>query len=214
METSAVNSSPRKPPVASRLVEFRKTVAQHVARPLVRLLAKTAVTPNTLTWFGFMLSLGAAVLIGTGHLFAAGFLVLFAGLFDILDGALARHKSKVTSFGGILDSTLDRVTEAFLMLAILILYARELSLPGIVMVGIALPGSLLVSYVRARAEAAGLKGETGWFTRAERVIILALGLLLSSFNYALLSALGVIALFSYITVIQRMVHAWRQTRNV
>jgi len=213
METSAVNRSSRKAPSVSRLVEARKRAAYQVARPLVRLLARTSVTPNALTWFGFLISLGAAALIGTGHLLAAGFLVLFAGLFDMLDGALARYQNKVTRFGGILDSTLDRVTEMLLMLAILIIYAREPSLPGIIMVGVALPGSLLVSYVRARAEAANLKGETGWFTRTERIIILALGLLLSGIDYALLSALGVIALFSYVTVVQRLVHAWRQTRN-
>jgi CDP-diacylglycerol--glycerol-3-phosphate 3-phosphatidyltransferase len=194
-------------------VEVRKTAARQLARPLVSLLAKTSVTPDALTWFGFLVSLGAAALIGTGHLFAAGFVVLFAGLFDMLDGALARHQGKVTRFGGILDSTLDRLTEVFLMLAILVLYARGLFVPGIIMVGVALPGSLLVSYIRARAEAANLKGETGWFTRTERIVILALGLLLSGIDYALVSALGVIALFSYVTVVQRLVHIWRQTRN-
>ena len=195
-----------------KIVEVRETVAYYLTRPAVLLLAKTSITPNTLTWSGFLLSIGVAALIVTEHLFAAGFLVLVAGLFDLLDGALARHTNQATHFGAILDSIVDRLAEAVILLGILVLYAREQSIIGILLVGIALPSSLLVSYIRARAEAAGLKCKVGLFTRGERVIVLALGLLLSQIDYALVIALGIIALFSLFTVGQRLLHVWRQTK--
>ena len=196
----------------TKLSEVRKTAASYLTQPVVRLLAKTPITPNTITWLGFLLSAGAAVLIVTGHLFAAGFIVLVSGFFDILDGSLARHTNRTTHFGAVLDSTLDRLAEAALLLGILVLYAREQSVAEILLVGIALLGSLLVSYIRARTEALGLECQVGLFTRAERVIVLALGLLLSQIDYALIIALGMIAFFSFFTVIQRLLYVWQQTK--
>ena len=197
----------------SRLSEVRKTAAYYLTQPVVRLFAKTPITPSAISWFGFLLAAGAAVLITTGHLFAAGFVVLGAGFFDILDGALARHTNQTTRFGAVLDSTLDRLSEAVLLLGILVLYAREQSVAEILLVGVALLGSLLVSYIRARAETLGLECQLGLFTRAERVIVLALGLLLNQIDNALVIALAIIVVFSFITVGQRLVHLWRQTKN-
>lgn len=211
MPDSPVTVTGKQIPMA-RLAEVRKTAAQYFSKPLVRLLAKTSITPNILTWFGFLLSVGAAVLIVTEHLLAAGFMVLFAGLFDMLDGALARLTNRITRFGAILDSILDRIAETILLLGILILYVREQSTLGVLLVGVALPGSLLVSYVRARAEAASLECEVGLFTRVERVIVLALGLLLSQIDYALMAALGIIALFSLLTIGQRLLHVRQQMK--
>ncbi|MEE9399871.1 MAG: CDP-alcohol phosphatidyltransferase family protein [Dehalococcoidales bacterium] len=196
----------------TKLAKVRKTTADYLTRPAARFLARTSITPNTITWSGFLLSVGAAALIATGHPFTAGFVVLVAGLFDLLDGALARLTNQVTRFGAILDSTIDRLAEAALLLGILILFAREQSFLGILLAGIALPGSFLVSYIRARAEAAGLECQVGLFTRGERVIVLVLGLLLSRFDYALITALGILILFSFITVVQRIFHVWRQTK--
>ena len=213
MGDSSVNLVPGKQQPMAKIVEIRETLAYFLTRPIVRLLARTAITPNTLTWIGFVLTVGAGVLIVTGHLFAAGFVVLVAGLFDIMDGALARYTDQVTRFGGVFDSIIDRLAEAILLVSILVLYAREQSFVGVLLVSIALPGSLLVSYIRARAEAAGLECKVGLFTRGERVIVLALGLLLSRIDYALIIALGVIALFSIFTVGQRLYHVWRQTKN-
>ena len=195
-----------------KLSEARKTVAHYLTQPVVRLLAKTSITPNAITWLGFLLAVGAAVLIITGHLFAAGFVVLLAGFFDILDGALAHHTNRTTHFGAVLDSTLDRLAEGVLLLGILVLYAREQSVAGILLVSLALLGSLLVSYIRARAEALGVECQVGLFTRAERVIVLALGLLLNQFAYALVIALAIIAIFSFITAGQRLLYVWQQTK--
>jgi CDP-diacylglycerol--glycerol-3-phosphate 3-phosphatidyltransferase len=197
----------------SNLAEIRKTVAYYLTQPVVRLLARTSITPNTLTWFGFLLIIGAAVLIATQHLFAAGLMTLFAGFFDMLDGALARSTNRVSRMGGFLDSTLDRLADAALLLGVLFLYARGQSVAGVVLVGVTLFGSLLVSYIRARAEALGLECKVGFFTRPERVIVLALGLLLNRVPNALFITLVVIAALSYITAVQRIIHVWRQTKK-
>ena len=192
----------------AELSQIRKTVAYYVARPVVHLLAKTPVTPSNLTWFGFLLAIGATALIITRHLFAAGFVVLIASLFDMLDGALARHTNRVTPFGAILDSTLDRISEAALLIGILVLYANTQSFIVILLVAVALLCSQLVSYIRARAEALGLECQVGLFTRSERVLVLALGLLLDQ----LLIALAIIVLLSLITVAHRLIHVWQQTK--
>jgi len=196
--------------------QSRKTVADYFTRPVVRLLAKTPITPNIISWLGFLVAVAASALIITGHLFAAGFVVLLAGFFDILDGALARSTNQNTRFGAILDSSLDRLSEAIVLLAILIFYllnANERPVIVALLVTLTIIGSFMVSYVRARAEALGLKGETGLFSRAERVIVLALGLLLSQIDYALITALALIMVFSFITVSQRLLYVWRQTKN-
>ena len=198
----------------AKLSEIRKALAYRLTESVVRFLSKTPITPSAITWFGFLLTAGAAALIITGHLLVAGLVVLIAGFFDILDGALARRTNQATRFGAVLDSTLDRLSEAVLLLGILILYARESSITGILLVGAALIGSLLVSYIRARAEALGLECQAGLFTRVERVIVLALGLLLSQINYAFLFiALAIIVVFSFFTAGQRLVYVWRQTKN-
>jgi CDP-diacylglycerol--glycerol-3-phosphate 3-phosphatidyltransferase len=196
-----------------RLSEFRKILASYFTRSVVGPLAKTPLTPNTITWIGFLVTIGAGALIVTGHLFAAGFVVLAAGFFDILDGALARSTNRVTRFGAVLDSTLDRLAEAVILIGLLVVYAREPAVAEVALVSVTLIGSQLVSYVRARAEGIGLQCEVGIFTRAERVVVLALGLLLSQFDYALIIALAIILVFSYVTVGQRLFYVWQQTKN-
>ena len=196
----------------SKLAEVRKTAASYLTLPIVKFLAKTPVTPNAITWLGFLLTVGAAVLIITGNLIAAGLVVLFAGFLDMLDGALARLNNQATRFGAILDSTLDRLAEAALLLGILVLFARQQMVAECFLAGITLLGSLMVSYVRAKIEGEGLECKVGLFTRPERVIILALGLLLSWIDYVLIIALIITALFSFFTMIQRLLYAYRQTK--
>jgi CDP-diacylglycerol--glycerol-3-phosphate 3-phosphatidyltransferase len=191
----------------------RKNLAFYITQPVVHLLARTGITPNTITWLGLLIAVGAGVLAGTGHLFIAGFVVLAGGFFDIIDGALARHTDRTTRFGAILDSTLDRAGEAVVLLGILVHYTREQSTAGVVVAGLVWLMSLLVSYIRARAEGMGLECKVGLFTRAERVILLALGLLLSQVGDALLIILIIIAALSFLTVIQRLRHVWRLVKT-
>ncbi len=193
----------------SKLEQARRVVATGLAQPVVRRLAVTPLTPNMITWLGLLINVAAAVLIATGHAFAAGFVVLAAGLCDTLDGALARLTGRVSRFGAVLDATLDRLSEAALLLAILFVYLRGGQVGEGMLVGLALVGALLVSYLRARTEAMGIEGRVGLFTRPERVVVLALGLLLSGLDYALVVALAIITFFSYFTAVQRLVHAWR-----
>jgi len=196
----------------------RRLLAGYLTTPAVWLLAKTPVTPSILTWLGFVLALVTAAIIATGNILAAGILVLFSGYFDILDGALARHTNKTTKFGAILDSTLDRLSEAVLLLGILVLFliTKEQSMFSIIdrewailLIGFTFLGSTLVSYIKARAEANGIKCETGIFTRTERVLILALGLLINQITICL----AIIALFSAITAGQRLFHVYLQTKK-
>jgi len=208
--SSSISKVTPKSPSGESLPQFRSSLASRFTEPVVRVLARTPVTPNALSWSGFILALGAAALIVTGYPLAAGIVVLVAGFFDILDGALARRIKKATPFGAVLDATLDRLSEGVILLAILAVYAIQQSLLGVLLAGAAIISSQLVSYIRARAEAQGLDCKVGIFTRAERVVILALGLLLSYFTLALIIALAVIVVFSLVTIIQRVVYVWRQ----
>lgn len=189
---------------------FRRTAGYYLTHHLVKGLARTGISPDFLTWTGFLITLGAGALIITEHFFAAGFTVLAAAFFDMLDGALARTTDRVTKFGAVLDSTLDRLSESALLLSLMIVYASDGSIPGVALVGLALIFSLMVSYIRARAEGIGLECTVGIFTRTERVVVLVLGLLLSQIEYALIIALGIIVAFSFITTIQRVLHVRRQ----
>jgi CDP-diacylglycerol--glycerol-3-phosphate 3-phosphatidyltransferase len=197
----------------SKLEKTRRSLVDSVAPPVAGLLARTPLTPNSLTWLGFFITVGATVLIAFDHFLAAGALVLVAGLFDMLDGALARLTDRVSRFGAVLDSTLDRLSEAVVLLALLSVFTREQDVTISLLIGVTLVGSLVVSYIRARMEGMGIECKAGIFTRPERVVIISLGLMLNQFNYVLLSALSIIAFFSWITVIERLVYAWRQTRN-
>jgi CDP-diacylglycerol--glycerol-3-phosphate 3-phosphatidyltransferase len=197
----------------SKVQDLRKDLAYRITRPAAQFLARTPVMPNTITWIGFALTVAAAVIIYLGHTFIAGWVVLFAGVFDMLDGALARMANRTTSFGAVLDSTLDRLCEAVLLVAVLALFVRANETGFALLTAGALVGSFMVSYIRARAEGIGLELHEGWFTRAERVIVLALGLLLSWFAIALPIALGIIFMLSFLTAGQRLFLVWQKTRR-
>ena len=189
------------------LAELRGSAARWISKLLMPILSKCRIKPNTLTWLGLAISIIAAAVIATNHLLAGGLLVLLAGLFDILDGALARSTKQSTRFGALLDSTFDRLSEAVLLLGILALYLGSGNAIEITVIFLALIASFLTSYVRARAEGLGLECHVGLFTRTERVIILALGLL---FNQILI-ALLILVVLAFVTVGQRLVYSRRET---
>lgn len=194
------------------LAEIRRNLARHITNPLIGILSKSGIKPNTLTFIGLALNIAATYVIATGYFLLGGVLVLVSGLFDLLDGALARFIGQSTQFGAILDSTVDRISEALILCGILIWYLPKGATWEIMLVFAVLIGSFLISYIRARAEGLGLQCQVGLFTRAERVIVLAIGLLTNQiFEGALFIALCVLAVFVYITVIQRLVYLWKQT---
>jgi CDP-diacylglycerol--glycerol-3-phosphate 3-phosphatidyltransferase len=182
---------------------WRRRISVRVTTPLAKLLAHTPITPNILTWMGFLLTCIAAVIISRGYLLWGGIWVLVAGFMDMLDGALARNTGRVSRFGAVLDSTLDRLSEGVVLLGVIFILARDGSELGAVLAGATLTLSFSVSYIRARSEGMGVECSEGWFTRTERVIVIALGLML---NQIILS-LFIVATLSLITATQRLLVA-------
>ena len=196
------------------LAEFRRTAARRITEPLKTVLVKSRLKPNTLTWIALAISVIAAVAIATNHPLIGGFLVLLSGLFDIMDGALARLTNQATRFGALLDSTFDRISDAVLLLGLFVLYLISGGTIEMVLIFLALVGSFLTSYVRARAEGIGINCPVGLFTRTERVIILALGLLLSPlYEYSIFIALILVVVLGFFTVGQRLIYVWQQTKS-
>jgi CDP-diacylglycerol--glycerol-3-phosphate 3-phosphatidyltransferase len=189
---------------AAWLVDLARRVAESIVTPLARL----GVSPNALTLAGFLLNLVTAVVIASGHLTWGGMLVLLSGVFDMLDGALARVANKKTVFGAFFDSTMDRISEAALFFGVLLYYYQHGgALLELTLTYVAVIGSLMVSYARARAEGLGLECKVGLFQRPERVVALGLGLLFG--RPALEIAIAALAIISSITVVQRIAHIWR-----
>jgi CDP-diacylglycerol--glycerol-3-phosphate 3-phosphatidyltransferase len=189
------------------LIDIRRNLAYRITDPIVGILSKSGITPNALTLINLALNIVAAYIIATGHFLPGGVLVLVSGLFDLLDGALARFTKQTTKFGAILDSTVDRISEAAILCGLLIWYApQENTSLELLLIFVVLIGSFLVSYIRARAEGLGWQCQVGLFTRAERVIVLAIGLLINQ----IFIALCVLVVFVFITVVQRLVYLWKQ----
>jgi len=182
------------------------------ARKLVPLLRVFGLTPNMLTMIGLTITAASAILIAAGHFIAGGVVLIFAALFDILDGAVARVTGKVYRYGAFLDSTTDRYAEGFTYIALLYYYvANGHHTVEPLLVIAALNGSLLVSYVRARAQSLGFVCDGGLLARPERVVLTVIGLLFSS--TLLLPVLWVLALLTNLTAVQRIWFVWRQSRQ-
>lgn len=174
--------------------------------PMLSALERLKVTPNQVTVVGTLLNVGAAALVVTNHLIYAGIVFLVAGCCDMLDGALARRTQKMTRFGAFLDSTLDRVSEGVVLAAIAYLLATQGRAVDAGLVVLALLGSILVSYTRARAESLGLECKVGLMSRPERVILIALGLFFNVLSYVIYIMLAL----TVFTVVQRVVYTYRQ----
>ncbi len=180
----------------------RRHIGARIADPFVRALSRSHVSPNALTVTGVAVTFVAAWLAAEGQFLAAGIVLGVASFFDLLDGAVARATGKTSLFGAILDSTGDRVSEAALLAGVSIWFMHQGNMTGIVVAYVALVASFLVSYLRARGEAAGIDCTVGLCTRPERVIVLALGLL-TGFVFV---AVSIVALCASVTVAQRLRH--------
>lgn len=211
--------------MVSRRIQQR--VRQFVTS-IIEPLARLGITPNTLTLLGLLLSCITAAIIAQGSIFIGGLLVLFAGIFDMFDGALARAQNAASTFGAFFDSTLDRYSESIILFGLLwyvlhIQSAAELHNSFLIrwplgneqswmisLIYIAVVGSLMVSYTKARAEGLGLELKTGLLARPERVVILAIGLITGTGIWAVL----LLAIFSNVTAVERIVYIRRVTRQV
>ncbi len=175
-----------------------------------RALGRFGISPNTITAIGLILTIAVTYTLATGHLVRGGILVLLTSAFDMLDGALARATGQKSAFGAFFDSTVDRYTEALILLGLLLYYEH---LGGarweIPLVYLSIVGSLMVSYTRARAEALGFDGKVGLLARPERIILLAIGLIVGWLSFAV----AVLAIFTNFTAAQRVYYVWRQDRD-
>lgn len=185
------------------------TVPRRLTDPVVGVLARLGVAPNHLTLAGFLGNVGAAGLAAGGEFLAAGLLTLAASALDLLDGALARFTGKASPFGAIFDSVLDRLSEAAVLGGLVYHFAQGGAREEVALCFAALTGSLLVSYVRARAQAQGLDLREGIFTRPERVIVLGGGLIIDQAPIAL----WVLAVLANATALQRLFVVWRRLQG-
>ena len=176
--------------------------------PLVKLLASLRVGPDGLTVAGWAFSLVAAVFFAGGYAQIAGGVMLFAGLFDALDGAVARESNRMSAFGAFLDSSLDRLSESAVFVGIIFYFAYVGSPYEVLLAGAAMTFSLGTSYTRARAEGLGVGCEVGILERAGRVAILSL----ASIAGFLTAGLALVTIGALITTVQRILHVRRATR--
>jgi len=188
-----------------------KRVSRTYAETPARWLGRLGLTPNALTVIGSLLTASVGVLIAQGWFVAAGVCLWLFSATDTLDGALARATGRVTVFGAFLDSVSDRYAEAAVFFGIAWYYQATVNPRGVALTYLALVGSLMVSYARARAEGVGLQAaEVGWFQRPERIVLLGVGLLLTPFlPIALELVLAALAILTTITVLQRVRHVAR-----
>jgi CDP-diacylglycerol--glycerol-3-phosphate 3-phosphatidyltransferase len=190
-------------------------VSPRLTDPIVAPLASLGVTPNMISVAGFVGNVVAAALAASGEFVAAGVVMLaFSGL-DLLDGALARKTGTVTKFGAVFDSVLDRLSEAAVLAGVLYHYAQiDGHTTEVALCYAAMVGSIMVSYVRARAEGIGLELREGLFTRAERVLVLAGALILAPLIHddIVLGALWILAVLSLFTAAQRVFAVWQKLR--
>jgi CDP-diacylglycerol--glycerol-3-phosphate 3-phosphatidyltransferase len=209
----AMNEAPT--PRTSRVKDGYTTGARTLASRSVTSLARTRITPNVLTAAGVTLCLTAAVIVPFESRDKLLFYWLGAAVFvvgsvlDILDGALARVGGKSTAFGAFFDSTTDRVGEGAMLAAIGLVFARAGNDVAVVFTIIAVAGSFLVPYVRAKAEALGLRGDVGLGSRAERVVVITAGLVFAPWD-GLQWAIYLLAATAWLTVLQRILHVRMQ----
>lgn len=177
---------------------------------IVRALAATGISPNVLTVIGFAINLVGAYLFAYGYFRWAGATVIVAGLFDMLDGRVARLTNRVTPFGGFFDSVLDRYSDLCLMIGLLVFYGRINRFWYVVLVAVAMIGSLMVSYARARAENLIRTCKVGFLERPERMVLIIIGAVFDR----MAPVLWIIAVFSTLTVIHRVAYTWQEARRL
>jgi CDP-diacylglycerol---glycerol-3-phosphate 3-phosphatidyltransferase len=200
-----------------RLKQAYTSEGRAMASGLMARLGRTRVTPNMLSATGLALCIAGSVAVYFEYrawwLFLVGSALFVVGsLVDILDGALARSQGLGTPFGAFLDSTLDRVGEGFMLGAIALVLMRDGNEWGVAFAFAAVMGSFLVSYTRARAEALGLRGDVGLSSRAERVVIISVGLAFASLG-SLPYVVAVLTATAWITVVQRVLAVRAQLRS-
>src|ERR1700736_6666258 len=179
-----------------------------VIRLIVRGLALSKIHPNVLTFLGLVINAAAAVLLATGQFRAAGFVIIGAGIFDMVDGRVARETNRVTRFGGFFDSVLDRYSDLALLVGLLVWYGSINRPFYVVLTALVMTGSVMVSYTRARAENSIPRCKVGFMERPERVVLLIIGALFDR----MAPVLWVIAVLGNLTVVHLMVFTFQEAK--
>ena len=177
---------------------------------IVRMLALSRIHPNVLTFLGLVINIWAAWLFAQGSFRWAGAVVIGAGVFDMVDGRVARATSQVTRFGGFFDSVLDRYSDLALLMGLLVYYASINRNSYVVLTAVVMTGSVMISYTRARAENAIPRCKVGFLERPERIVLIIIGALFDR----MAAVLWVIAVLSNLTVIHRMIYTRQEAKRL
>ena len=190
------------------MLERLRPLLKKILEPLAK---RTNINPNIITIISPLIAIVSAVFFGTGNLLMGGLFILFSGVFDVLDGSIARYHNKTSKFGAFLDSTMDRFSDAIIIIG-LIWGGYGTWFLGV----LAIHSAYTVSYIRASAESRGISCNIGIAERATRLIILILGafiaVILDNTIYMNV-AIIIMVILSYITVVQRIYHVWKLTRS-
>jgi CDP-diacylglycerol--glycerol-3-phosphate 3-phosphatidyltransferase len=181
-----------------------------IIEKIVSALALSRIHPNFLTFLGLVINIWAAVLFAGGHFLNAGYVLIGAGLFDMVDGRVARETNRVTRFGGFFDSVLDRYSDLAVLMGMLVYYASINRFFYIVLTALAMTGSVMVSYSRARAENAIPKCKVGFLERPERVVLLILGALANR----MAPVIWATAVLANLTVVHRMIYTYQEAHRL
>ncbi len=173
---------------------------------IVKTLSFFQINPNILTFTGVVISFWAAWNFGHGRLFRGGLIVILAGLFDMLDGEVARVSGTETRFGAFYDSVIDRYSDVILLQGLMVWYARNQRLGYVVLVGVVFMGAVLTSYARARAESLIPSCKVGFMERPERIVLLIIGALSNRME----AVLWILAVLGNWTVISRILYTWKE----
>ena len=192
------------------LTQFIGRTCNRLLRLIVSAFAASRINPNVLTVIGFAINVLAAYLFAYGYFRWAGATVFLAGLFDMLDGRVARLSNQVTPFGGFFDSVLDRYSDLLVMIGLLVFYGRINRFWYVTLVAVAMIGSVMVSYTRARAENLIPTCKVGFLERPERMVLIIIGAVFDR----MAPVLWIIAVLSTTTVIHRVVYTWQESRKL
>ena len=181
-----------------------------IIRLIVRALALSRIHPNVLTFLGLVINIGAAYLLAVGQFRWAGAVIIGAGLFDMVDGRVARETNRVTRFGGFFDSVLDRYSDLALLIGLLVWYGSNNRPLYVVLTALVMAASVMISYTRARAENSIPTCKVGFMERPERVVLLIIGALFDR----MAPVLWVIAVLGNLTVVHRMVFTYQEAKRL
>ncbi len=181
-----------------------------IIRLIVRGLALSKINPNVLTFLGLVINMVAATFLAFGSFKTAGFVIIFAGLFDMVDGRVARETNQVTRFGGFFDSVLDRYSDLALLVGLLVYYGTVNRPSYVVLTAIVMTASVMISYTRTRAENIVPTCKVGFLERPERIVLLIIGALFDR----MAPVLWVIAVLGNLTVIHRMIFTYQESKRL